>query len=309
MKTQTHVLLIGYSNIARKRLINYFIKKKIKFSVASKSYKDRIKYAFKQYKSYEKALKDSKANIIYISLPNSLHYIWAKKALKHGFHVLVDKPICDKLSNSIELVNLAKKKNRLISEAIFFNYHKQIKKSLEITGGKKNISKINVNFTIPKPQKGSILLSKKLKGGVIMDMGPYAASIHRIFFNTEIIKKKFYIKLNKKKLPIEMYLKIYYKNKIYNGTFKFGGNYKNQINIFSKKYKIKINRAFSPPENNDLYLDIYKKNLTNQKIIKKDNCFGNYFNKILNSINKKNYLQFYNQILSDHKFRNYIINQ
>ena len=110
MKTQTHVLLIGYSNIARKRLINYFIKKKIKFSVASKSYKDRIKYAFKQYKSYEKALKDSKANIIYISLPNSLHYIWAKKALKHGFHVLVDKPICDKLSNSIELVNLAKKK-------------------------------------------------------------------------------------------------------------------------------------------------------------------------------------------------------
>ena len=141
-----------------------------------------------------------------------------------------------------------------------------------------------------------------------MDMGPYAASIHRIFFNTEIIKKKFYIKFNNKKLPIEIYLKISYKNKIYNGTFKFCGNYKNQITIFSKKYKIKINRVFSPPEDNDLYLDIYKKNSIYKKIIKKDNCFGNYFNKILNSINKKNYLQFYNQILSDHKFRDYIIN-
>lgn len=308
MKTQTHVLLIGYSNIARKRLINYFIKKKIKFSVASKSHKERIKHAFKQYKSYEKAFKESKANIIYISLPNSLHYIWAKKALKNGFHVIIDKPICEKFLNSIELVNLAKKKNRLISEAIFFNYHRQIKKSLEIVGGKKNISKINVNFTIPKPRKGSILLSKKLKGGVIMDMGPYAASIHRIFFNTRIIKKNFSIKFNKKKLPIEIYLKIFYKNKIYNGTFKFCGKYKNQITIFSKKHKIKIIRAFSPPENNNLYLDIYKKNLISKKIIKKDNCFGNYFNKVLNSINKKDYTNFYNQILSDHKFREYIIN-
>lgn len=306
MKTQTHVLLIGYSKIARKRFIKYFIKKKIKFSVASKSHKGKIKNAFKQYQSYEKALKNSKANITYISLPNSLHYIWAKKALKYGFHVIVDKPICDNLSNSVELVNLAKKKNRLLSEAIFFNYHRQIKKSLEITGGKKNISKINVNFTIPKPPKGSILLSKKFKGGVVMDMGPYAASIHRIFFNKEITKRKIFVKFDKRKLPIEIYLKIFYKNKIYNGIFKFCGNYKNQITIFSKKYKIKINRAFSPPEDNDLYLDIYQKKLTNKKIIKKDNCFGNYFDKILNSISKKNYLKLYNQILSDQKFRDNI---
>ena len=113
MKKETHVLLIGYSKLARKRIINLFIKKKIKFSVASKSYKGKIDYALKQYNNYEKALKDSKAKIVYISLPNSLHYIWAKKALKRGFHVIVDKPICAKYSHSLDLVNLAKKKNRL----------------------------------------------------------------------------------------------------------------------------------------------------------------------------------------------------
>ena len=306
MKKETHVLLIGYSKLARKRIINLFIKKKIKFSVASKSYKGKIDYALKQYNNYEKALKDSKAKIVYISLPNSLHYIWAKKALKHGFHVIVDKPICAKYSHSLDLVNLAKKKNRLISEAIFFNYHSQIKKSLEIVGGKKNISKINANFTIPKPPKGSILLSKKLKGGVIMDMGPYAASLQRIFFNTKIIERKIFIKYDKKKLPIEINLNFFYKNKTYDGKFKFDGKYKNQIIIFSKNCKVKISRAFSPPEDSDLYLTIYKKNSINEKKIKKDNCFENYFKKISSFINKDRYSQSYNQILVDHKFRDCI---
>ena len=173
---KTHVLLIGYSKLAKKRLINFFVKKEIKISIASKSYKGKINFAFKQYKNYDKALKNSNAKIVYISLPNSLHYTWANKALNLGYHVIVDKPLCDKYSDSLSLVNLAKKKNRLISEAIFFNYHSQINKSLKLLGGKKNIYKINANFTIPKPTKGSILLSKKLKGGVVMDMGPYAAN-------------------------------------------------------------------------------------------------------------------------------------
>ena len=63
-------------------------------------------------------MKTSKAKIAYISLPNSLHYVWAKKALELGYHVVVDKPICKQYLNSAKLVNLAKK-NRLISEATF----------------------------------------------------------------------------------------------------------------------------------------------------------------------------------------------
>ena len=76
-----------------------------------------------------------------------------------------------------------------------------LKKALKIVKGKKNISKIHANFTIPLPPKNSILLSKRLEGGVNVDMGPYAADIHRKFFNSKIIKKKILIKHNKKKLP------------------------------------------------------------------------------------------------------------
>ena len=305
MKTKAHVLLIGYSKLSRKRLINYFIRNKIRLSIASKSYKGNINSIVEQFNSYDNALKFSKANIVYISLPNSLHYAWAKKALNYGYHVIVDKPICENYSKSLDLVFLAKKKNRLISEATFFNYHNQIKKSLMIIKNKK-ILKINVNFTIPLPPKNSILLSKKFSGGVIMDMAPYAAAIHRIFLNKKIIKKRIAIKKNKNKLPVEMNLKLLCENIAYHGKFKFGGKYKNQIEIFYGNYKLKINRAFSPPENDDLTLEIRKNKSFQKLMIKKDNCFRNYFNKILNSINKKRYLNFYNTILIDQKFRDNI---
>ena len=39
MKFKNKILLIGYSNLAKRRLIKTFIKKKILFSVASKSFK------------------------------------------------------------------------------------------------------------------------------------------------------------------------------------------------------------------------------------------------------------------------------
>ena len=109
---QNSFLLIGYSNIARKRIINALLKNKLDFSVASKSFTQKIKGAKKQFKNYEDALLNSGANIAYISLPNSMHFNWAKKALSLGYHVIIDKPMCYKLSETKKLIALAKKKKK-----------------------------------------------------------------------------------------------------------------------------------------------------------------------------------------------------
>ena len=60
---KNYFLLIGYSNIARKRIIKVFLKKKIPFCVASKSFNKKIKGEKKQFLDYEDALKNSGANI------------------------------------------------------------------------------------------------------------------------------------------------------------------------------------------------------------------------------------------------------
>ena len=117
--SQNSFLLIGYSKIARKRIVNTFLKKKLDFSVASKSFTKKIKVSKKQFKNYDDALLNSDANIVYISLPNSMHFFWAKKALLLGYHVIIDKPICHKLSETRKLISLAKKKENYFRKQFF----------------------------------------------------------------------------------------------------------------------------------------------------------------------------------------------
>ena len=139
-----------------------------------------------------------------------------------------------------------------------------------------------------------------------MDMGPYAASIGRIFFNQNITYSKISFKKNKNYLPISFKIEIKYKEQCYSGLFKFGGQYMNKIEIFINNKKFLIERVFSPPEDLRLNLKITKNFKTRTIKFKKDNCFENYLFELINKINNKNYSYYYKQIESDHIFRDKI---
>ena len=104
------VLILGYSNIVRKRVLSVLKEKKIKIFIASKSYKKKIPGIRRQFQSYENALKKCKPNIVYISLPNSKHYEWAKKSLNRKYNTIIDKPITSNVKQLDELIKLSKKK-------------------------------------------------------------------------------------------------------------------------------------------------------------------------------------------------------
>ncbi len=303
MKKKYKILLIGYSNIAKKRYIKTFIKNRIPFCVASKSLKKKIKGPYLQFDDYNEALKHSDANIVYLSLPNSMHFYWSEKILNLGFHLIVDKPITTKIGQLKHLIKIAKKNKLLLTEATFFNYHAQFELAKKHIGKLQNIEQIYVNFTIPMPKKNSLLLSKKFQGGVLFDMGPYAASINRILVNEKIRKKKVIIKREIKKLITSFDVFLEYKTKVLNGTFRFGQEYKNEIIIYLKNKSIEIQRLFSPPD--DIRLKIYINKTNQYKVIKikKDNCYENYLLEVINNIKKKRY-NFYQDIMTkDENFR------
>ncbi len=90
----------------------------------------------------------------------------------------------------------------------------------------------------------------------------------------------------------------------YEGFFKFGGKYKNQIIVSNKKTKSYISRAFSPPDDENLILrSISKKK---KKIIqfKKDNCFKNFFTEVLKIIKEKRFDFYYERMKHDVILRN-----
>ena len=303
MRNRNKILLIGYSNVARKRYINTFIKNKIPFCVASKSFREKIKGAYKHFNDYNKALYQSRANIVFLSLPNSMHFYWSKKILKLGFHLIVDKPITTKIGELNQLISIARKKKLLLTEATFFNYHKQFKFLKKFVGKLNNIEQVFANFTIPMPGKKTILLSKKLQGGALMDMGPYAAAINRIFFKENLKQKEIIIKKNLKGLIISFDVYIKYETKVFIGTFRFGKEYKNSLTVYTDKGFIEINRVFSPPEDLGLTIAIDKNNKSKTVKIKKDNCFENFFLEVIKNLKEKKFIFYYNRMLKDESLR------
>src|SRR5262249_34463903 len=59
---------------------------------------------------------------VVIASPHSLHYVHAKAALEHGFHVMVEKPMAVRASDAWELVGLAWEKRRHLLVPYGWNY-------------------------------------------------------------------------------------------------------------------------------------------------------------------------------------------
>lgn len=59
-----------------------------------------------------------KIDAIYVASPNETHYMYAKKALEHGKHVLSEKPLAFTHEQTIELYDLAKEKKVVLMEGI-----------------------------------------------------------------------------------------------------------------------------------------------------------------------------------------------
>ena len=300
------VLILGNSNIFKKRILKVLLENKIKFCVASKSSSVKDNKAFIKFKNYNDALNNSGANIVYISLVNSLHYIWAKRALEKNYHVIVDKPIALKLEEVKKLLKIAKKKNKLLAEATFFNFHRQFTYSLKILKGDKKIKLINTNFIIPQPKINTFRMSKKFGGGCLADMGPYAAATARILGSGKLINMTSNTFKNNKGLITSFSVSCKFKKNYYFGYFSFGGEYKNNMMLFSDTENLEINNVFSPPSNKKLNIIINKNNSLKIIKIKKDDIFRNFFQEILMSLKKNKFQSFYERILLDAKFRDKI---
>ena len=299
------ILILGNSNIFQRKVLPALTKiKNLKMELASKSLKTtNIRYE-KIYNNYEHALSKTTANLVYISLANSLHYKWAIKSLEYNKNLIIDKPITLNLDQTKKIVKFASKKKLLVSEAIVFNFHKQFEKMCSFIDFKKK-TLINTEFHVPKFSKNNFRNFNKFGGGCFQDMSPYASSLIKIFFK----KKRYFTKIRKTKNSkgiIEHFkVEVKSKNIFLKSSFKFNSVYKNHIHIYNNHKHYLINRAFSPPIDKKLDLDIFNDiNRKKYKIkLNKQNVFSTYFKFVFNILRKKKYNFFYKEIIDIAKIK------
>ena len=295
------ILILGHSNIFQRKIFPALSKiQNLKLEIASKTIKISNKKFVKTYNSYQNALEETSANLVYISLINSLHYKWAIKSLNQNKHLIIDKPITLSLNHTKKIIKLASKKKLFISEAIVFDKHAQFKKMFALINLNKKTT-ITSDFHIPKLDINNFRNFNKFGGGCFQDMSPYASSIIKLFFNNSKYSTKTRKIKNSKGIVESFRLEAKSKNIFLKSSFSFNRSYKNQIKILNQNKKYFISYAFSPPVNKTLQLEVFDEiNNKNYKIrFNKQNVFLTYFKLVFSIIRMKKYNFFYKEIMNN----------
>jgi len=151
----------------------------VKYGVASRNEEKSRAFAEKYgwqkvYPGFDELIADPAVDLVYICLPNQLHYDLCMKALRGGKNVVCEKPFAVNDKQAAEMLALAEEKGVFISEALwpaFLPSRRIIDEEIDsgsigdVTGGE-IISLSNVMFM-------ERIKSLELGGGALLDMGPY----------------------------------------------------------------------------------------------------------------------------------------
>jgi predicted dehydrogenase len=87
------------------------------------------------YGSYLELLEDPEVDAVYISLPNAQHHPWVVSALRHGKHVLCEKPLALTLGEAQEMATVAASEGQYLMEAFMYRFHPRIQRAWTLVHG------------------------------------------------------------------------------------------------------------------------------------------------------------------------------
>lgn len=151
----------------------------VRASELEKAEKFAAEYGGKVFSGYETLISSEEIDAVYIPLPPSLHFKWAKKALESGKHVLLEKPFTASLSHTKELISIAESKGLAVHENYMFAYHTQldwVRRQIE-DGVIGDLRLIRIDFGFPFRGANDFRYCKALGGGALLDCGGYTLKL------------------------------------------------------------------------------------------------------------------------------------
>jgi predicted dehydrogenase len=130
----------------------------------------------KAYNSYLDLVQDSNVDVIYIASTNNFHFEHAKLCLEHGKACLCEKPFTLNSAQLQELIQIARKNNVFLMEALWTMFLPSISVVGKLIANKSigEITSMKIDFGFQVPyNEDSRLFSPELGGGALLDIGLY----------------------------------------------------------------------------------------------------------------------------------------
>jgi dTDP-3,4-didehydro-2,6-dideoxy-alpha-D-glucose 3-reductase len=300
-----HLLAIGYSSLARRRLIPALIQSAgfSTIDAASRSKPNDVNLPESKrgevFPDYDKALQKSCASVVWISLVNSAHAEWAERALLSGRHVVVDKPAFLTLTDAERLTNLAQKRKLLLAEATVWPFHPQIKlfkETMRECGGPNQASAV---FSFPPFPVGDFRYRKSLGGGLLNDLGPYAVSVNRIVFGLPPQTRMCRVTSWGDEVETGFECRFGIGDWIVNGVFGFGTQYENRLTVQGDGWSVSLEPAFTSPPGKPGRITEKKGEMQRQLSVPDGDSFAAFLDAVTEAVQNESHESFAQLLMDD----------
>lgn len=303
-----HVLIIGLSSIVKRRVLPALHTQRVgRIDVATRQAHDPAVRAGwtsgSAYSDYPSALEDSGAQVVYISLVNSEHNRWVEEALGRRIHVIVDKPAFLGLEAAERAVSLADRQGVCLAEANVYPYHPQfdcVRETFKAAGSRP--AHISVTFSFPPMEPGNFRYRRDLGGGALWDLGPYAASLGRVFFGDDPVEIESGVASRGRPDGVETgfsMVAVFPGGRSAVGHFGFDTIYRNRIELLSEEIGVEIDRAFTTPPEVQNRLRVTRHDQTSEVLAPAGDAFGEFFAAAFGSIERGDWRELTADLLSD----------
>lgn len=239
------------------------------------------------YVGYEELLKDASIDAVYIPLPPSLHFTWAKKAMEYGKHVFLEKPCTTDLKDTQALIGIATCNELALSENYAFIYHRQLQKIRELLdeGRIGELRLIRVAFGFPMRAANDFRYSKRMGGGALLDCGGYVLKVAQQFAGeqVQVLASSMH---RGKKFDVDMFGSVMLSDAQgidIQASYGMDNAYKCELELWGTQGSILAPRIFTPPA--DLCAQIIVKRQTEQIVsVEADDQFAHAIEKFIEAI-------------------------
>ncbi len=151
------------------------------------------------YTDMEAFLSDPALDAVYVSSPNACHAAQSIDALRHGKHVLCEKPIATTSSEYQDMQNAARENGRILLEAMRPAYDPAILAIRDCISTLGTIRRVELEFCqyssrYDRFKAGEILnaFTPSLGNAALMDIGVYAVHVCALLFGMPELTTDFY---------------------------------------------------------------------------------------------------------------------
>lgn len=251
---------------------------------------------------YEAFMHSNKADAVYVPLPPSLHFKWAKLALRYGKHVMLEKPFTTNRKDTTELIAIATNSRLALHENYAFCFHNQIeviRKMIE-EGKIGELRQVRAAFGFPYRGANDFRYQRELGGGALLDCGGYPVKLASLLLgkSTQVVAASL-IEARDHDVDVFGSVTLMNDDKI-TAQLAFGMDnfYKCELEVWGSEGCLLAPRIFTPPANFKPNI-IFKAKEEKEILVAEDDQFLksiNYFKECID--NEKTRTESYDEILN-----------